>query len=134
MIMTDRQQVTKREGQEIDTNQAPDKGAIYVPDVDIKEDSDCIHLLANMPGVDQESVDVGVENGVLTIEGRVRIDNPQGYDLVGQEFGNGRYRRDFTLSDVVDAENIKARMRQGVLDVTIPKNKKGAAKKIRIET
>jgi HSP20 family protein len=140
--MTDRQQVAKREaqtpstweGQEAQKALAADTERIYVPDVDIREDSECVHMDANMPGVDQESVDVSVENGVLTIEGRARIDGPQGYELVGQEYGVGRYRRDFTLSDAVDAAGIKARVRQGVLEVTLPKRENVKTRKIRIET
>ena len=140
--MTDRQQIAKREaqtpstreGQQLQKAQAADTETIFVPDVDIREDSECIRLDANMPGVDQESVDVNIENGVLTIEGRARIDGPQGYELVGQEYGVGRYRRDFTLSDAVDSEGIKARVRQGVLEVTLPKHEKVKTRKIKIET
>jgi HSP20 family molecular chaperone IbpA len=102
--------------------------------VDIREEGDLILLDANMPGVDQESVDVSVENGVLTIEGRARIDAPQGCTLVGQEYGVGRYRRDFTLSDAVDAEGIKARVRQGVLELTLPKHDKVKTRRIKIES
>jgi HSP20 family protein len=136
--MTDRQQIAKREAQTPSARGGQDvqrvQETIYVPDVDIREDSECIRLEANMPGVGQESVAVSVENGVLTIEGLARIDGPQGYKLVGQEYGVGRYRRDFTLSDAVDAEGIKARMCQGVLDVTLPKHDKVKTRKIEIET
>ncbi len=140
--MTDRQQVARqdvqtpsaRDEQPMQNTQTADRETIFVPDVDIREDCECLRLEANMPGVDQESVDVNVENGVLTIEGRARIDGPQGYELVGQEFGVGRYRRDFTLSDAVDAEGIKARVRQGVLEVTLPKHDKVKMRKIKIET
>ena len=107
---------------------------IYVPDVDIRENSDCLRLEANMPGTDQDSVNVSVENGVLTIEGQARVDTPPGAKLVGWEYGVGRYRRDFTLSDAVDTEGIRARVRQGVLEVTLPKREHVKTRKIRIET
>lgn len=140
--MTDRQQFAKREGQtsstregqELQKAQAADTETIYVPDVDIREDSECIRLDANLPGLDQESVDVNVENGVLTIEGRAHIDSPQGYTLVGQEYGVGRYRRDFTLPNAVDAEGITARVRHGVLEVTLPKHDEVKSRTIKIET
>lgn len=139
--MTERQQVAKREGQtpstaggeDVQKVQAADAGVILAPDVDIREDSECIRLEADMPGVDQESVGVSVENGVLTIEGRARIEEPQGYRLVGQEYAVGRFRRDFTLSDAVDVDGVKARVRQGVLEVTLPKHEKVKTRKIKIE-
>lgn len=140
--MTDRQPMAKREvqtastgeGQQLQKAQAAGTEMIFVPDVDIREDRECIRLDANMPGVSQESVDVSVENGVLTIEGRARVDSPQGYELVGQEYGVGRYRRDFTLSDAVDVDGIKARVRHGVLEVTLPKHDKVRTRKVKIET
>ena len=76
--MTDRQQISKREAQapsatgaqDVQKVRPSDTDTIFVPDVDIREDAECIRLEANMPGVDPNSVDVSVENGVLTIEGR----------------------------------------------------------------
>jgi len=130
--MTDKQ-IARREGQETLRTQTPDSEKIYVPNVDIREDSECIRLEADMPGVEQESVDVSVDNGVLTIEGRARLDSPQGCQWVGQEYGVGRYRRDFTLSDAVDVDGVKARVRQGVLEVTLPKREKVKTRKIKIE-
>lgn len=138
--MTDKQ-ITRQEaqaapaqdGQDVERVRTVDTDRIFVPDVDIRETPECIRLEANMPGVAQDAVDVNVENGVLTIEGRAHVDRPQGYELVGQEYGVGRYRRDFTLSDAVDTERISARVRHGVLEVTLPKHEKVKTRKIRIE-
>ena len=85
-----------------------------------------------MPGVDQQSVDVTVENNVLIIEGKGHIEKPEGYQLIGQEYGLGKYRRDFTLSNAVHTEGIKARVQKGVLEVTIPKREEVKARKITI--
>lgn len=113
----------------------PETEATYVPDVDISEDVERVLLVADMPGVDQTSVNVTVENNVLTIEGQARVVKPEGgYELVGQEYGVGRYRRDFTLSDAVSADGVKARMQNGVLEVTIPKREVAKSRKIKIET
>lgn len=127
-------QIAKQEGPDVQKTQAPESETIYVPNVDIREDSECIRLEADMPGVDQESVDVSVDNGVLTVEGKARFDVPQGCQWVGQEYGVGRFRRDFTLSDAVDVDGIKARVSQGVLEVTLPKREKVKTRKIKIET
>ena len=113
-------QVTQRKEQAAEKIQTPEMDTIYVPNVDIYEDVEGVRMLAEMPGVDDRSVDITIENNVLTIEGKARLDGPDGYELIGQEYGVGRYRRDFTLSDAVDTEGIKARVRHGVLEVTLP--------------
>ena len=111
---------------------APETEAIYVPDVDIFEDGNRIRLVADMPGVEQGSAHASIENGVLTIEGKAQAETPAGHELVGQEYGVGRYRREFTLSEAMDTEGIKARMKQGVLEVTLPKRDLVKTKKIEI--
>lgn len=131
-------QVTKREdvkpakADETISAQAAVPEPIYVPYVDICEDTNRIRLLADMPGVDQAAVSVTVDNGVLTIEGKAHTEAPAGYELAGQEFGVGRFRRDFTLSDGVDVEGIKARVSHGVLEVTLPKREHVKMRKIAI--
>lgn len=121
-------------GQAAQKIRAVETDAICVPNVDICEDSERVRLAADMPGVDQKAVSVTVENNVLTIEGRARADEPEGYELVGQEYGVGRYRRDFTLSDAVDTEGIRARVQHGVLEITIPKRDQVKTRRITIET
>lgn len=127
-------EVTKREEKAVQTAHGSENESIYVPDIDISENNECIRLVANMPGADQTSIDVTVENNVLTLEGRARIETPVGYELVGQEYDVGKYRRDFTLSNAIDTEGIKARMQNGVLLVTIPKRDEVKTRKIEIES
>jgi len=127
-------QVAKKEQQAAAKGRKPETDVICLPDVDITETEAGVRLLADMPGADQDSVDVTVENNVLTIEGRVRIHPPEGHELIGEECGAGRYRRDFALSDEIDTEAVKARMRHGVLEVTLPKRESAETRKIAIET
>jgi HSP20 family protein len=139
--MTDTQ-IAKREEQAPATSRGPaaqkartpESDSIYVPDVDIYEDGEHVRLVADMPGVDQGSVNVTIENNVLTIEGQARVSPPEGHALIGQEYGVGKYRRDFTLSDSVGLEGVKARVQQGVLEVTIPKQDAVKTRKIKIES
>ena len=125
-------QVTKRDENAVQAAQAPETETTYVPDVDISESNEHIRLVADMPGVDQKSVDVTVENNVLTIEGNAQLEAPEGYNLVGQEYGVGKFRRDFTLSNAVDTNGIKARVSHGVLELTIPKREEVKTRKIEI--
>ena len=123
--------VAKKEKEAVDKAQVLD-GTIYAPDVDISETSECVRLLANVPGVDQNGVDVTIENNVLTVEGRAHVEVPEGYELLGREYDVGKYRRDFTLSNAVNTEGITARVRQGVLEVTLPKREELKTRKIEI--
>lgn len=130
--MTEDTKVAKKEDQEVAKTEAPE--TIYMPAVDIREDANGIRLLADMPGVDEKSVDVNVENGVLSVEGKAGMEPLDGYELVGREYALGRFRRDFTLSDHVDIEGIKAKVKNGVLEVTIPKRDEVKTKKIEISS
>jgi HSP20 family molecular chaperone IbpA len=128
--MTDDTKIAKKEKQEVAETARPEP--VYMPAVDICEDANAIRLIADMPGADQKSVDVSVENGVLTVEGNGSVEPPDGYELVGQEYAVGRFRRDFTLSDQVDVEGIKAKVNNGVLELTIPKREEVKTRKIEI--
>lgn len=124
-----------KETEDKPVRQQPDQREepVHVPNVDITENEERVRLLADMPGVDPESVDITIEKNVLTIEGRGLVDGMADYTLAGQEFAVGRYRRDFTVSDAIDPEGIKARVRHGVVDVTLPKREQVKARKIKIE-
>lgn len=130
--MTQETQVTTTEEASPETFAAPMTDRISVPLVDICESGDEIRLVAEMPGVSQDTLDVTVENNVLTIEGRAVIEAPDGFELVGQEYGVGRYRRDFSLSNQVDVDGIRARVKHGLLELSIPKKEEVKTRKIEI--
>ncbi|MBP7528754.1 MAG: Hsp20/alpha crystallin family protein, partial [Syntrophorhabdaceae bacterium] len=69
---------------------------IYNPDVDIIEGKDRIIVIADMPGVNEKSVEVTLEDNVLTIYGRVDWDVPERMKLTHAEYGIGDYQRIFT--------------------------------------
>jgi len=130
-------QVVKKEAQTPATRsdtRAQDREVMLVPDVNIVEDNEGVRLVADMPGADAAAINVAVENNVLTIEGQGRVEAPAGYELVGQEFVVGKYRRDFTLSETLDTAGIKARVRHGVLELSIPKREEVKTRKIKIES
>jgi HSP20 family molecular chaperone IbpA len=103
---------------------------LYAPAVDIIERKDDITLVADMPGVDEQSIDITLEKNVLTIYGRVEPAVPQGLRLVAHEYGIGDYQRTFTLSDVVDRERIQATVKDGVLRLVLPKAEAAKTRKI----
>jgi HSP20 family molecular chaperone IbpA len=132
--MTTQQELERRPEDNVRRTEAPATDTVYLPVVDVWETSGEVRLMAELPGVDDRSVQVTVENGVLTIEGRTQVDKPEGHELIASEFALGRFRRDFTLSDEVNPEGIKARVRQGVLDLAIPRKEAAKARKIEVST
>jgi HSP20 family protein len=106
----------------------------FVPRVDINETKDALFLIADMPGVDEKSVDVELEKNILTIIGRVNIDETKDKSIVYSEYEIGDYERPFTLSDEIDREKIYATVKNGVLRLELPKAEKVKPKKIAIKT
>ncbi len=121
------------------TNQAPNQpeatrqSPAYAPLTDIYETKEALVLLAEMPGVDPDDVDIAVENRVLTVSGHSTAPEPQGYTPVHAEYRDVDYQRAFTLSDAVDGSKIDAAMKDGVLRLTIPKAGPEPAKKISVK-
>ena len=100
----------------------------YVPAVDVVDSVGETVLFADMPGVDESSIDIVLDKNVLTIKGTPEAFDCQGGDLVYREFGVGAFERSFTLGDSVDREGIVASIKDGVLKVTLPKIQRQARK------
>ncbi|HSW64167.1 MAG TPA: Hsp20/alpha crystallin family protein [Dissulfurispiraceae bacterium] len=105
---------------------------VYTPTVDIVEAKDYIEVYADMPGVDEVSVDVTLEKNVLTIYGKVEAEIPENHRLAVSEYGVGDYQRVFTLSDEVDREKIEATVKNGVLRIVLPKAAAAKTRKIAV--
>jgi HSP20 family molecular chaperone IbpA len=106
---------------------------VYVPKVDIYETKDAMVLIADMPGVDNQSVDITLEKNVLTITGNVESTSYEGKTLAYAEYDTGDYQRAFTISDEVDQDRIEAMVENGVLRLTLPKIEKAKIRKIAIK-
>lgn len=107
---------------------------IYTPTVDIIETQDHIEVIADMPGVDENAVELTLEKNVLTIYGKVEADIPERHRLAVSEYGVGDYQRQFILSDEVDRERIEAQVRQGVLRIQLPKAAAAKTRKIAVRS
>ena len=105
---------------------------VFTPAVDIIEKNNDLVLLADMPGVDEKSLDITLEKNLLTIYGRVEPEVPANHRLVLSEYGVGDYQRTFTLSDEIDREHIRASVKDGVLKLVLPKAEKAKMKKIAV--
>jgi HSP20 family molecular chaperone IbpA len=125
------QEAEKREVEESGAERTRDRPA-FVPRADIYETDDEIFVVADMPGVDESSLDITLENNVLTINGYVEPSAPEGYSLVYSEYREGDYVRSFRLSDEIDREDIEATLKDGVLMLTLPKVKEARMRKIAV--
>ena len=133
-MTTAKQELEKRENAtpvELERTQAR---RVLTPAADVYEGADGLVVVADMPGVDEKSVDINVERNVLTIEGRVEPDRQEGYQLVYREYEPGDYRRAFVLSDEVDVARIEASVKHGVLRIVLPKAEAAKARKITVKT
>jgi len=109
--------------------------ASWVPTVDIQEYDNRFQLFVDIPGVDPEAVEITLDNGVLTISGeRLMQSAPEGEQVIHRraERGQGRFYRRFILPDTVDADNVKASNRHGVLEISIPKQAKAQPRRIKV--
>ncbi len=93
----------------------------FVPRTDIYETNEAIVLVTDMPGVDESTLDITLENDVITINGYVEMAYPEGYGLAYGEYRVGDYERSFTLSSKVDRNKIEATVKDGVLRLHLPK-------------
>ncbi|MBN1955434.1 MAG: Hsp20/alpha crystallin family protein [Anaerolineae bacterium] len=95
--------------------------ACFIPRVDIYEMNDGVVIMADMPGIDENSLDISLEKNILTINGYVELEQPEGYELAYAEYRVGDYQRRFSLSNEIDQENIEAALKDGVLRLYLPK-------------
>lgn len=94
----------------------------WVPAVDIKEEDDRFLIVADVPGVNPDEIEVHMKNGVLSIKGErheEHKDEKEGYKRI--ERFHGSFHRRFNLPETADAEGITARSRDGSLEISIPK-------------
>ena len=117
------------------TRVAPHEGAqrTAVPAVDVYEDESGITLLADMPGVPRDQLELKVEGDALSIEGSVRAPTPEGLEAVYAEVRVPRYRRTFTLSRELDSARIDASLKDGVLTLRIPKQAYAQPRRIDVQ-
>ncbi len=105
----------------------------FAPAVDIFDQGDEIVLVADMPGVSAESLDIHLDRGELTLRGRVNPPEVRG-EVVLQEFLVGDFVRTFTLTEDVDAAGISAELTNGVLTLRLPKSRETKPRRIPVKS
>ena len=126
--------VQKKEKENVEKVERTRSGRCYVPPTDIIEKEDEILLLADMPGAEQDTIDITLEDNILTIQGCVKQEEPEHARNIYSEYGIGDYYRTFTINDTIDQEKIKAKYSNGVLQLHLPKAEKAKSRRIEIQS
>ena len=119
--MNDAQALQARQKQELqEENTRP--GAVFRPDIDILENPFNYVVYADLPGVDEKSVDVRLDRGTLTLDARLATLPETGWSPIHTEYRVGSYHREFRISEDIDTSGVSAKMHNGVLELVLPKN------------
>ena len=122
----------KRELQKKDETTIPAR--IFMPATDIFETGETLTVVMEMPGVDKSNINIGIENDVLTVDGRIDFSKYEKLQPVYTEYNIGHYRRSFALSSTrINQDQIQAEMKDGVLSLTLPKAEQAKPRRIQIE-
>jgi HSP20 family protein len=133
--MADKQELQVQEKREVEKGQeATTPTRAFMPIADIFETEDALTVVLEMPGVDRENIDVSVENGVLTIEGKINFGKYEGLQPVYSEYNVGPYRRSFRISSQIDQDKINAEMRDGIVTLVLPKAEEAKPRRIQVKT
>jgi HSP20 family protein len=118
------------------TDSSSSATATWIPAVDIHEYTDRFELYVDLPGVNPSSVELTLEDGVLTLSGE-RAANALNNGASSPQYQRtercqGQFHRRFVLPDTVDSDKVNATGKDGVLTVTIPKQAKALPRRIQI--
>lgn len=126
--------IQKRKNPQTSVPERMDQNITFTPHVDIVETNDEFIFQADLPGVRAGDVDVKYENGALTISGTVHPRQSDQINFEWQEYGVGNFFRQFTLDAPINADGIRAELKQGVLELRLPKTESAKTRKIQIKT
>jgi HSP20 family protein len=131
--MVAQQELQVQQKREADKTQEPTVPMrAFLPTTDIFETEDGLTVVLEMPGVNRDNVEVSVENGVLTVEGRINFQEYEGLQPLYGEYNIGPYRRSFRISGRVNQEGIRAEMRDGVITLVLPKAEEAKPRRIEV--
>jgi HSP20 family protein len=134
MVANDTKELKIKEKQEVSIPAEQTRpGLVFTPLVDIFETEKELVLLADMPGVRPEDLNIDLRDDTLTLTGDVQpLEAANENDLI-IEYEVGKYHRQFALSEIINQEKIDAQMQNGVLRLTLPKVEKATPRKITVQ-
>jgi HSP20 family protein len=120
----------KREVEKREESTSPSRS--FLPITDIFETDKALTVIMEMPGVARDNVHVGVENDVVTIEGRIDYAKYEKLQPIYTEYMVGNYVRSFQLSSKIDQAAISAELKDGVMTVVLPKAERAKPRKVAV--
>jgi HSP20 family protein len=105
---------------------------IFLPVTDIFETAEALMVVMELPGVRKESVEIGVENDVLLINGQIDFSKYEALQPLYTEYNIGNYSRSFQISSKIDQDGISAELKDGVLTLVLPKAEKAKPRRINV--
>ena len=129
--MADTQALEHREKQELES-EGTRPGPVFRPDIDVLERSDGYVIYADLPGADDRSVEVRLEKGTLTLNAQLATSPESTWIPLHSEYRFGSYHREFRISEEIDVGEVSAKMRNGVLELHLPKIAQRQPRTIRI--
>jgi HSP20 family protein len=99
----------------------------------IFETDEALTVILEMPGVQKDNVNIGLEKDVLRVDGQIDFSNYKEMEPVYTEYNVGHYTRGFSLSNKIDQSKISAQLDSGVLTLTLPKAKDVLPRRINLE-
>ena len=126
------QEIAAKEKQPVEGQEKTRAGRFFLPQVDIYEFGDSIKLWADMPGVKESDVNITLKDGVLTITGTVSTNAYEKLSPLYTEYNVGNYFRQFELNEDIDDQRIAALMKNGVLELTLPKGERAQPRQIEV--
>jgi HSP20 family protein len=110
-------------------------GGNWAPTVDIYDDDHEFVVKADLPGLEIKDIDLHIQENILTLKGERHMEKEVEKDRYHRiERSYGSFQRSFTLPNIVDPEKVKARFKDGVLEIRIPKLERAKPKQIQVET
>jgi HSP20 family protein len=106
-------------------------GLVFRPDVDILEQPEAFVILADMPGANEETVDINLDKGVLTLDARPASEPETGSTRYA-EYRSGGYHREFRISEDIDRAGVTAKMKNGVLELRLPKSAESQPRRVAV--
>lgn len=108
-------------------------GPVFRPDVDILESGDAYVVHADLPGVDERNVQLRLEKGVLSLDAQLSVLPDPSWTPIYTEYRLGGFHREFRLPEEVDEGGVSATMRDGVLELRLPKAEPHQRRQIQVQ-
>jgi HSP20 family protein len=131
--MAENQELQVQQKREVDKAQeSTTPTRAFLPSADIYESESALTVVLEMAGVSKDNVDVSIEDGVLTVEGRIDFSQYDGLQPVYSEYNVGPFRRSFRIPTQIDQGRITAEMRDGIVTLELPKAEAAKPRRIQV--